>query len=711
MAAKTRFNGVAAATSLTAALLILAPVYFGGPPSARPQEKPKAPAAGKEKPKSPPKRDTDSTGNHQLYFSGKYVVGERSGTGAEGAGGMSYTIPSHFNSGPEVTQACLKCHTEAAKQVMKTAHWTWVCPRALEKAAKARGDESILGKNSPNAGDHIVNNFCIALPSNEPRCTSCHAGYGWKDKSFDFEDETLVDCLVCHDTTGKYKKFPTMAGLPIVQNEEGNAPSKMFAGKKEFKPIDLAHIARNVGKPTRANCGTCHFFGGGGEGVKHGDMDTMLMNPDRNLDVHMAVDGANYDCQTCHTTHGHFVAGRCFEEPAVAVPSRIRHGVNENYLACESCHGHQPHPTVAMDKVDGVVRHYSRAQRRRHERLNEHCEKIACQTCHIPTMARQKATKTWWDWSQAGDGKRTGETCDIQVQAHTEGALAEGTRPEKVSTYNKKKGKFIWAGNAVPEYVWFNGAMKHLKLGTPITEEWRAQAGEDLRYRKTDLTRSDLHMFDAKDPGPVVLINRCDFGNYENPWDDPRAKIWPAKIMRGKQPWDDRGEGRLVVPKLFPGKPGEAKYWDQAFWPPGSFANKESGPAKLAKFKKKNPEYADYTPKQHFNWKNAISAGMNYAFGEENTYELPEGDIPFTQTEMIWVLKHTVAPKEAALKCSACHAPEGGRLAALSPSLPRYVGTGQRKVLDLVGIAMVGLSILAALAHGLMRVISSRKER
>jgi len=30
-----------------------------------------------------------------------------------------------FASGPEVTKACLGCHTEAAKQVQHCIHWTW----------------------------------------------------------------------------------------------------------------------------------------------------------------------------------------------------------------------------------------------------------------------------------------------------------------------------------------------------------------------------------------------------------------------------------------------------------------------------------------------------------------------------------------------------------------------------------------------------------
>ena len=32
-------------------------------------------------------------------------------------------LQQDFKSGPEVTRACLGCHTEAARQVMKTQHW------------------------------------------------------------------------------------------------------------------------------------------------------------------------------------------------------------------------------------------------------------------------------------------------------------------------------------------------------------------------------------------------------------------------------------------------------------------------------------------------------------------------------------------------------------------------------------------------------------
>ncbi len=34
-------------------------------------------------------------------------------------------LKKQFSTGPEVTKACLACHTEAAKQIQHTTHWTW----------------------------------------------------------------------------------------------------------------------------------------------------------------------------------------------------------------------------------------------------------------------------------------------------------------------------------------------------------------------------------------------------------------------------------------------------------------------------------------------------------------------------------------------------------------------------------------------------------
>ena len=186
-------------------------------------------------------------------------------------------LQREFKSGPEVTAACLGCHTEAALQIHRTKHWKW---EYLNPDTK-----QMLGKKT------VVNNFCISIASNYASCTSCHVGYGWADQSFDFKSERNVDCLVCHDTTGNYRKLPGLAGNVVTKDLVFPAGSG-----KMLKAIDLGAIAQKVGKSSRDTCGTCHFNGGGGDGVKHGDLDTSMAAPDKALDVHMDAAGLDFTC-------------------------------------------------------------------------------------------------------------------------------------------------------------------------------------------------------------------------------------------------------------------------------------------------------------------------------------------------------------------------------------------------------------------------------
>jgi len=198
----------------------------------------------------------------------------------------------------------------------------------------------------------------MSIASNEARCTSCHVGYGWKDASFDHTDMTRIDCLVCHDTTGTYKKTPTAAGMPDPE-------------------VDLVNVAKNVGSTSRRSCGECHFNGGGGEAVKHADLSRQLLEPERNCDVHMG--GYDFQCTECHRTRNHKIAGRSSSVPVV-----------EGSFSCEECHTGSPH------HGDDLLDHH----------LNKHCQTIACNTCHAPVYAKCKPTKVFWDWSKAGDKER-----------------------------------------------------------------------------------------------------------------------------------------------------------------------------------------------------------------------------------------------------------------------------------------------------------------
>ena len=52
-------------------------------------------------------------------------------------------LQQQFTSGPEVTKACLSCHSEAASQFHKTIHWTWLDPATAESKVLGKGGLSI----------------------------------------------------------------------------------------------------------------------------------------------------------------------------------------------------------------------------------------------------------------------------------------------------------------------------------------------------------------------------------------------------------------------------------------------------------------------------------------------------------------------------------------------------------------------------------------
>ncbi|MDK2956960.1 MAG: hypothetical protein PWQ57_2456 [Desulfovibrionales bacterium] len=374
----------------------------------------------------------------------------------------------------QVTKECLRCHEEAGRDMLKSAHWLWRGPSPFTVEHRK---EVMSGKAT-----NTINNFCIAVPSNWPRCTSCHAGYGWKDASFDFKNENNIDCLVCHDQTGSYKKAPPAAGMPDPKT-------------------DLVYVAQHVGPSNRATCGACHFSGGGGDAIKHADMSSQLLHPDRNCDIHMG--GYDFTCVECHTTNRHKIAGRSSSVP-----------VAEGSRSCTDCHSDSPH--------------YGQTLLDHH--LNMHCKTVACNTCHSPIYAKCKPTKTWWDWSLAGN-----KSYPV--------AKDEFGMPD----YNWMKGEFRWKESAKPEYAWHNGYMERLLIG------------DVMNMTGAVVDKNDS--YDQKRNGRYVHITE-PLGDIT----DPASRIAPFKIMRGVQPMDPENR-YLLVPHLYPlNKTDAYAYWKNLDW-------------------------------------------------------------------------------------------------------------------------------------------------
>lgn len=313
-----------------------------------------------------------------------------------------------FETGSDVTRACLECHPDSAAQVMATTHWTW---ESAPVEVPGHDEQVTIGKKNS------LNNFCIGIQGNWTGCTRCHAGYGWEDASFDFANSQNVDCLVCHDQSGLYAK--AASGLPA----EG---------------VDLLAAAQSVGRPTRENCGICHFNGGGGNGVKHGDLDESMYFPTDTQDVHMGSLG--FQCIDCHQTVDHQIKGR-----ALSVSMTM-----ENQVFCTDCHSESLHAD---------------------ERINAHVQSVACQTCHIPNGATKDPTKMYWDWSTAGQ--------DL---------------PEDPHTYLKIKGSFIYEENFVPQYFWFNGVEDRYIFGDKIDPSTIT----DINTLSGSITEADAKIFPFK---------------------------------------------------------------------------------------------------------------------------------------------------------------------------------------------------------------------
>jgi octaheme c-type cytochrome (tetrathionate reductase family) len=411
----------------------------------------------------------------------------------------------YFTENPYTgTQQCLNCHGKIGDDVMRTAHWKWEGTITGVKGFEG----TIHGKKD------LLNNFCLAVPTNEGRCSQCHIGYGWGDKNFDFGNPKNIDCLACHDQTGTYRKVATpSAAQPVVGGPE---PS-----------VDLQKVAQsvglNAGVPPRSTCVFCHSRAGGDDNVKHGDISTRMgfakatdpaADPakylSRSEDVHMGYDpvakkGGDMTCVACHQVKKD-ASGQALDH---GIGGFMYHSTDEGVMKdCEDCHGAAT-SIHAGTSVEAIVRSHDR---------------LACQTCHIPAFSRKVATYVDWKWALAGQDARP-----AGCAATPTGVAADGTTQR--STYAKMKGCFTWATNVRPTLRFYDGKWNRIIVGF------------NDKYAST----------------PV------DLGSPSATYRDPAARIYPFKKMTGNQV-ADRNNKTMLIPHLYGAAAGPNAYWSKYNW-------------------------------------------------------------------------------------------------------------------------------------------------
>lgn len=578
-------------------------------------------------------------------------------------------------TGPAVTAICNGCHVRDAEAFMATQHWQWKGPTPQMYDVGADWLASIGLKNTGTYGKaNLINNFCVSTAGNEKRCDQCHAGYGTGPSGTTSNDSAhvraayqadpnRVDCLICHSKSvngamaaGGYNKIAGAYGAAGYATGPG-APLPSSAQMRSW--------ATNLQRPTRENCGWCHFNGGGADSVKI--MSTALRTPDASVDVHMSPARGNLSCATCHADADHKVKGA-----GVGTPNNFAR------TSCESCHGTRPHGDLAN-----------------HGSLDGHTATVACQTCHIPAFARGKAMKTDWDWSTAGYKNIVAGGTIYACAPLAGGAMVPygagcATGYEKVKAYDYMKGTFAWGANVKPTYAWYNGKMTHA-------------------------TTDDKGVFGALG---TTKDNRITLSQPLGSRADPTAKIYPFKVMTGRQLVyvdDAAGSSFIVSPKLFMQVGGDGGFWGTiSAQAPGTVHGYTYTPATgegLDAFGAPSlpldgsfvvtTNINGYTAYQSYPFSQLLgqvvtlgakAAGQIDAASPTLTKYAGASGWDWRYTQMYLDLEHEVAPKEQALGynhgCSACHQPYNPTAQVTTPTPfmeavgydadPGYVTTARR---------------------------------
>jgi hypothetical protein len=459
------------------------------------------------------------------------------------------------STGPGVSAQCVRCHPTQANDLLASVHWRWL------------GSSTMVGSTGANSigKRNLINNFCVALPSNESRCMQCHPSYSVapsKDPATGAVaantgpmyaqpsatlDKSRIDCVICHANlaTSKYVKAPAPFGAPSVATGKSCEPScaanqicshtdsagvVWSDGLNHCRPSNattevipaLRAAAASSGAPDRANCGFCHFTAGGGDNVKMGDLGSALKNPTVAVDVHMGADKVSKPwaptlCSDCHTGSNHKIRGSGLSIPVD----------EEGRFSCTDCHSGL-HPPEHVNTTNTA-----------------HAEFMGCQTCHIPQFSRTQYTKMDWDWQTAldkqacqglagcvGFGSLTypaGSTVQTGTIAGVGGEAPRSENPLSATTaqyYDWKKGIAIWETNVVPAYKF-------------VAPDGQQQGTHEVIARDTLLgsgTPEDpFRLADPLQPPSPVLAG----------W-----KIKPFKEMTGRTP-AFADDSAMIVPRLF----------------------------------------------------------------------------------------------------------------------------------------------------------------
>lgn len=348
------------------------------------------------------------------------------------SGIMEYTGP----------QTCVACHKTEAQQVHASVHY--------QQSGMTPNVTNITGPAGKSNG--AMNTYCGSIRTSPFfTCAGCHVGNGLPPSTeMTMEQLNNIDCLMCHQDDYARKGAPPYEdvlvtgadGLPKTISIPVEATFRFMPDESKMN-ISILEAARTVHRTTRKTCLRCHAGASGSDGGKRGDLSSATINPSRHSDVHMSPAGYDLVCADCHNAGNHRFDGRGLD---------LRPNDTANAFSCTKCHNAAPHSQANLD---------------------QHTDHVACQSCHIPSYAKDISTEMVRDWTVP---HFSAKACSGRG----------GWVPDEVR-----------ASNVTPVYRWFNGTSKVYNLGQIPSEN--AIGEKEFGVPNGDVTDPDAKIYPMKE--------------------------------------------------------------------------------------------------------------------------------------------------------------------------------------------------------------------
>lgn len=299
-------------------------------------------------------------------------------------------------------------------------------------------------------------------------CGQCHIGGQYQAPLGEImpgyrtteNEKEAIDCLICHSVGYD------MNDKTVIEED----------GRYRWGQDRSMKAAMTSVRPTSQNCLRCHQHNFGGD-IYIDKADPSFMQSQINTgydhprvlhpgskrgtpispswDVHAA---AGVDCIDCHVTEGHLIA------KGTHTTTMMSNDLPDVEVKCENCHSSQPH--YKNEDISDF--------------LNMHTEKIACVTCHIPSLDDDNATRR--DFSQSTFEEEAGIYVYTDVEKEHVGRKAIrfrwwdgdatflgnpiGDNPNGQDLYRFYKPEHVW-----PEYKDYDYAGWYERVMRPIAKK------------------------------------------------------------------------------------------------------------------------------------------------------------------------------------------------------------------------------------------------